>query len=259
MNIYDLVLPDEIADLPEDDTLAFAEFARIAQGRLQDRLQGLSERDEEQWYAMQEARLGYVNVLIAAGRRYKVQPFASKSVPSVKDFDYDHFKQFKSDLDHYLAQIVLDASIRGRSESVLLEGSARDRIRGYVSALRDCIDKSSMDDSMRAKLLAKLADFEGALEKRRLKLLAATLLTLEILAIPGALWATADISNRLVSQIMHVVAEAKAAEDTTRRLAPTEPPALLSPPRDDTGGFRGVRRANAPAFEPGGMDDDIPF
>jgi hypothetical protein len=262
MNIHDFLTPDEIEELPADNSLAFAEIARIANERLRDHLRGFNAQEEEHWHEMQEARLGYMNVLIAAGRRLNIEPFASQFVPSVKSFDYREFQQFKSDLDHYLAQIAFDARERGRNESVKLEGAARERIRGYIHALRDCIDKSSLDEPTRAKLLSRLADFESALENRRMKLLAVTLLTLEILALPGALWASADITNRLVSQMMQTVAEAKAVDDASRRLPLSEPPALLEPPRSEDGGFRTVARrptANAPAFEPGGMDDDIPF
>jgi len=261
MNIYDFISQEELEALPEDNRLAFAEFARLGQVRLRERLEGLDGIDEVQWLQIQEAKLGYMNVVLAAGKRYKIEPFASQSLPKVKGFNSDIYDQFKSDLDHYLAQIILDASARSRHESVELSGQSRDRIRAYIHGLRECIDKSSMDSSTKDRLYAKIAEFEAVLEKRRLSLLAATLLSVQILGVPGALWATGDVATKLISQIMQAVAEAKVAEDLTR-LPFTEAPAMLEAPRPPAIEFEGPSRRrpsqDAPAFD-SNDDSDIPF
>jgi len=71
-----------------------------------------------------------------------------------------------------------------------------------------------------------------------------------LLAIPGALWASADLAHKLVTSVMQVVAEAKSAEEETRRLAPIAAPKALSPPRIEK------PTAVSPLET---VDDDIPF
>lgn len=252
MNIYDLVLPEEIEELSDDASEAFAEFVRIAQSRYRDWVKDTAD-DEEGWHFLREARLGYVSTIIAAGKMYNVEPFSGKSVPEVRNFSSDDFDQFKSDLDHYIAQIVLDKGIRRKRDSVGIDETSRTQIRTYLSGLRECIDKADMEESMRANLLKKLADFEAVIDKKRVSLLAVTLVSVALLGAPSSVWGSADIVHRLVTSMIGVVAEAKIIEDASRKIPPIEKPALLQPPRPNIEKHKNP----APAFE--NDDDDIPF
>jgi hypothetical protein len=89
--------------------------------------------------------------------------------------------------------------------------------------------------------------FEAELEKRRLNILAVARIACELLAIPGTLWASGEVANRLITQVMQTVAEARAAEQEARQLAPMEAPKALSAPR------------SLLQSAPGEIDDDIPF
>ena len=88
-----------------------------------------------------------------------------------------------------------------------------------------------MTEAKRQGLLNKLDAFERELEKRRVGILAVTLLTFEILAIPGGTWASAEVAQKLVTNVMQVIAEAKAKEDETRQLPARDLPKALTPPR----------------------------
>ena len=110
-----------------------------------------------------------------------------------------------------------------------------------------------MTSAKREALAKKLDAFEAELEKRRLSILAVTRVAMEILALPGGVWASAELAPKLITNIMQTVAEAKAAETETRQLPPAAPPKALSAPR-------------APEPEPqrrGGfaddLDDEVPF
>lgn len=78
-------------------------------------------------------------------------------------------------------------------------------------------------------------------------MLAVTLFTFEILAIPGGTWASAEVAQKLVTNVMQVVAESKAKEDETRQLPAKDAPKVLSPPR------------TIPGTTASNLDDDIPF
>ncbi|MCK6449669.1 MAG: hypothetical protein L6R19_02230 [Alphaproteobacteria bacterium] len=150
-----------------------------------------------------------------------------------------------------MTQLLLDNSIRGKRDSVRIEPKVKDRIRGYLHALRKCVEEADLTDAKRDALLDKLREFEAELEKRRLGLLTATRFVLEILALPGGVWASAEIAQKLATNVLQVVGESKAVEDEMRRLPPVTPPAALSPPRAEV-------PAENTRSKPG-LDDDIPF
>jgi hypothetical protein len=171
-------------------------------------------------------------------------------VPHYQNFGTSDYRQFKSDVDHYVTQIMLDNSMRSRRNSVEILPASKDRIRSYVHGLRDCIEKSNMTQAKRRGLLNKLDAFERELEKRRVGILAATLLTFEILAIPGGTWASAEVAQKLVTSVMQVMAEAKAKEDEARQLPAKDVPKALTPPRTMP------EKKAAPSPD---LDDEIPF
>src|SRR6266436_511260 len=103
MNIFDFITQEEIDDLPDDDPqTAFVNFVRIAQHRLGEQAKKIDYTDQSGWEELSEARLGFMNVVIAAAKKYEIEPFASLSVPRVSNFRSEDHTQFKADLDHYL-------------------------------------------------------------------------------------------------------------------------------------------------------------
>ena len=247
MNIFDFVTQEELDDLPEDPNLAFATFVRHALRRLADRTQELEH--EASWNLLEDARHGFMNVVIAAGKRYGIEPFASMEVPRLADFNNNVHRQFRADLDHYMTQLLLDNSIRGKQDSVIIEPKTKDRIRNYLHNLKTCVENATLPEAKKAALLNKLAEFEAELEKRRLSLLAVARVTLEILALPGAVWASAEIAHKLMTNVLQTVHQAKVEEDEARRLPPVMPPAALSPPRTEKPHIQASSSLN----------DDIPF
>lgn len=250
MNIFDFITHEEIVELPEDPHLAFTAFVGHASRRLSQRTAELDGgSDQDSWHQLEEARHGFMNVVVAAAKRYKIEPFASMDVPTHKEFDLNIHRDFKSDLDHYMTQLLLDNVIRERSNSVALAPKAKDRIRAHLHGLKTCIDNANLNDARKSALLKKLADFEAELDRRRLSLLAVTRITLEVLALPGGVWATGEMVHKLTTNVLEIVAEAKAAEDESRQLAPTAQPMQLSAPR---------RQVTTWATTDD-LDDDIPF
>ncbi|CCD97769.1 hypothetical protein [Bradyrhizobium sp. STM 3809] len=249
MIIFDFITPEEIADLPDDDPQsAFTQFVKIAQKRLGERSAELQPSDESDWETLREARLGFMNVVIAAAKKYEIEPFASMDVPRVKDFGDGEHRQFRADLDHYLTQLLLDNSSRSKRESILVTAELATTIRTYVFHLRELIEKASdLDEGKRRVLLRRLTEFEAELEKKRLSLIAVSMLAITLVGAPGAIWTSADAANRLLTNILRVVGEAKSADDATRLLPPSAAPMTLTGPR------RQEKHSDR------SFDDDIPF
>jgi hypothetical protein len=253
LNIFDFIMQDEIDDLPDDDPqAAFVKFVRIAQRRLAERTTQIDSNDQSGWEELNEARLGFMNVVIAAAKKYEIEPFATLFVPRLKDFNSDEHRQFKADLDHYLTQLLLDNSSRSKRDSVLISPRLKDSIRTYIFHLRKLIESADdLDETKRHVLLRRLTDFEAELDKKRLNLLAVTVLAITLAGAPGGLWSSADAANKLLTNILRVVGEAKLADDAARRLPSSAAPMAITGPRPNEVVQRDFRQLE--------MDDDIPF
>lgn len=258
MSIFTFLDQDELDDLPEDPQIAFMTLVRNAQRCLHEETAKLNPNDQYEWQQIDELRHSFMNVVLAAAKRLEIEPFMEMEVPTLSAFREEDHRQFRADLDHYLTQLMLDNSIRNKRDSVEILPKSKDRIRTYIHNLRACLEQANMTEAKREALLKKLDQFEQELEKRRLSFLAVTRITLEVLAIPGALWASAEIANRLVANLMQVVAEAKAAEEETRQLPPIAPPKALSPPRRSLPPEPPRSPRPQPTFDTD-LDDDVPF
>jgi hypothetical protein len=253
LNIFDFITQDEIDDLSDDDPqAAFVRFVRIAQRRLGERTTQLDAQGQSGWEELNEARLGFMNVVIAAAKKYEIEPFATLTVPRLNSFGSDEHRQFKADLDHYLTQLLLDNSSRSKRESVLIPSDLKDNIRTYIFHLRKLIENADdLDETKRQVLLRRLADFEAELDRKRLNLMAVTILAITLAGAPGALWSSADAANKLLTNILRVVGEAKLADDATRQLPSSAAPMAITGPRPNEVVKDDFRRPD--------IDDDIPF
>lgn len=251
MHVFDFITPDEIDLAPEDPAFAFAELVGHAIRRLDDFTKARDLNDQDSWNEVEEARLSFMNVIVGLAKAYKIEPFASQDVPRFDSFNLNIHRQFKADLDHYITQLVVDNSLRTKRDATSIPPKIKERLQAYVNALREAIDASQLTDTKRAVLYEKLNAFEAELERRRLSLMAVAKMTIAIASVPGALWGSYEVVNRLTHQVLQAVGEAKAAEDENRQLPPLSAPAALLPPRKEEPKSRG-------GFDQD-LDDEIPF
>jgi hypothetical protein len=255
MMIFDFITQDEMDELPDDDPqAAFTRFVEIARRRLAEEIASATD-DETGWHERSEAQHGFMNVVIAAAKMFEIEPLASLSVPRATKFNSDAYRDFRSDLDHYLTQLLLSNSARAKRDSILVPVELKITIRTYLFHLRELIENDKdLGEPKRQALLRHLADFEKALEKKRLNLLAVTILAITILGAPGALWGSADAANKLLTNILRVVGEAKSADDAARQLPSAAPPLAITGPRPNEAAKGDLGRRSRSE-----MDDDIPF
>lgn len=251
MSIHNFITQEQLDNLDDDNSIAFMELVNICQRKLSDKLHQLSDNADQNWREMEDLQHSFMNVIVAAAKRFTIEPFASMEIPRIND-NLD-FRQFQSDLDHYITQLVLTNSMRSKRDSVELPQEAKDRIRSYIHGLRDCIEKSNMDEKRRNKLLDRLDELEKELEKRRANILAVAKLAFDILALPGGVWASYEIAAKLLTNMSQTVEQARIAEQASKPLLPSKPtPALSAPravpqPKPQFGGFGDD------------LDDDVPF
>ncbi len=249
MTILNFVTQDELDNLDEDPRIAFMGLVNYAQRSLSSQLAKYDPDNESEWRQREEIQQRFMNVIIASGKRYEIEPFSSTEIPKYASYKTSDYKQFESDLDHFITQLVIDNSIRSRRNSVEILPSSKDKIRSYIHGLRKCVEDANMTDSKKQKLLDSLDKFEKDLEKRRTNIIEITILSSSILGIPGATWASIDLTHKLVTNITQEFAEEKAREDKTRQINAPAQVKALSPPR-------------VPEKKPKSgwdLDDDIPF
>lgn len=255
MSILNFVNQDQLDDLDEDPKIAFMELINLAQRSLSDQVKNLDEEDRSDWAKIEELRLSFMNVVIASAKQYEIEPFLSMDVPARDQFGNHDFQQFKFDTDHYVTQLVLGNSLRARRDSVEILPKTKDTLRGYVSALRDCLEKGNLGDKKREALLKRLDALEAELEKRRVNMMAVARVAFALWAIPGATWQSYDVANKLITNLMTSVAEAKETEESQKKLPESQHPKALSPPRKEVPSLF-AKSSGALGDD---LDDDIPF
>jgi hypothetical protein len=260
MQLHEFITSEELDALPDDDAHeAFAQFVRIAQTKLSQRVANLSADDDQRsWQLCNDARHGFMNIVVAAAKKFEVEPIASIIMPRNQDYDDHTFRQFQSDLDFFVTQLVLDNRSKAKRDSVTVTTELKAKVKTYVHHLRETIEKSDLSEDKRRKLLDRLDAFEAELETRRLSLMTVTLVAIALASAPGGIWSTGEAAQRLVANIFKIVGETKNADDEARkRLVPAEKPKAIAPPRGPEQKTTHHRRASAQ--KSADMDDDIPF
>lgn len=254
------ILSEEfLAELPDDPQAAFGMVLRRADAYLAEALQAVDERENNSWYPYETAQHTAMNTIIAVAKRYEIQPFASMVVPSRKGFGSEHFTEFKVDLDHYAAQLLLDNSIRSKRDAVAIEPKIKDRLRQHIHGIKTLIDQADMPEPRRAVLHKRIADFEAALEKPRVNvvMLAGAMVAILAGAANVAQLADSQAIHKLAGTIMATIGQAKAIDEEKRELPPVQPPQAMLPPRP-ADHVAGTPKGRGKTFT-ADLDDEIPF
>ena len=222
---------------------------RLAEPRLAARASEVGARDQDNWQDYDDARHSFQSVVVSAAKKFGIEPFASIQMPLLKEHTEENYRQCRSDLTHYIAQIMLGLADRERNSSVPLQDNTRQSIKTYVVHLRDAIAKTNLPDEKKAHLHKLLDDFEQELSRKRVRIVVVASIMMAILAAPGTLVGSYDAVVRITNAIMREIGEAKAADNEQRKIS-FELPAALSPPRPR------IEHKKRPG---GDLDDEIPF
>lgn len=257
MSVMDILTEEFLAELPDDPQAAFGMVLRRADTYVAGALQAVDD-SESNWHTYETAQHTAMNTIIAVAKRYGIQPFASMIVPSRKGFESEQFTEFKVDLDHYAAQLVLDNSIRSKRDAVSIDSKIKDRLRQHVYGIKTLIDQADMPEPRRAMLHKRIADFEAELEKPRVNvvMLAGVMVAILAGATNVAQLADSPAMHKLVATIMATIGEAKAINEEKRDLPQIDPPQPLLPPRRNDYVAGPKERRNTSTTD---LDDEIPF
>jgi len=261
MSVMDILTEEFLAELPDDPHAAFGMVLRRADAYVTEALQQVDGSESGSWRVYETELHTAMNTIIAAAKRYEIQPFANMTVPPRRDFGSETFDEFKVDVDHYAAQLVLDNSIRGKRDAIVIDSNIKDRLRQHVHGIKTLIDQAAMPEPKRAVLHKRIADFEAALEKPRVNvvILAGAMVAILAGAANVATLADSATMNKLVATIMATIGQAKSIDEEKRELPSTQPPQPLLPPRPENHGFRPAPRHGPVETFTADLDDEIPF
>jgi hypothetical protein len=246
---------DDWNDLPEDKSEAFAWVVRRSSKKLDKRLVELRSEasDTDDWSPVHDAQYDFMTSMIGVAKNWEVPNFADYEIPDAYNFSAQWNRRFHSDLNHFLAQIAAGQVTRRRELSVGLDDKTKSNIRGYIHGLKGLIDTSHLSDARKAALLKKLTAFERELDGQRVSLIAVSLIAIELMGHPGAVWQSAELAHKLVSNMITALGEGKAAEDDARAAA------LPAPQIKITASPRYAEPAPVMVRESYDLNDDIPF
>jgi hypothetical protein len=258
MSVMEILTDEFLAELPDDPRAAFGMVLRRADGYVAEALQAVDEHDNGSWHTYETAQHTAMNTIIAVAKRYEIQPFANMVVPPRKGFGSEQFTEFKVDLDHYAAQLLLDNSISSKRDAIAIEPKVKDRLRQHVHGIKTLIDQADMPESRRAALHKRIADFEAALEKPRVNvvMLAGAMVAILAGSANVAQLADSQTMHKLVATIMATIGQAKAIDEEKRELPPIQPPQPLLSPR--SADYIAGRKEQRDMFA-ANLDDEIPF
>jgi hypothetical protein len=262
MSVMEILTEEFLAELPDDPQAAFGMVLRRADAYVEEALQKVDESESSSWYGYETAQHTAMNTIIAVAKRYEIEPFASMVVPPRKGFGSEQFIEFKVDLDHYAAQLVLDNSIRSKRDAVAIDPKLKGRLRQHIHAIKTLIDQEDMPEPRRAALHKKIADFEAALEKPRVNvvMLAGLLVGISTIAANVTVLADSQALNKLIGTVVAVIGQAKAADEAKRELPPVQAPQPLLPPRPADYAVPPPRSKAGPRETfTADLDDEIPF
>lgn len=173
---------------------------------------------------------------------------------------YDRGEGVISQYNDFLASVTFQTtklSLRAHSgtdhETVRLANMTRGKIELQIRRLRDMVINSDLPDYRRDGLVAKLNELTVELARPRVRFAVVMGVIAAVSVVVGeATSFLADAPSALMTISMLIGQDKEREEAETLRLE--GPPVVRRLAAPDDG-----KRPAGPAFEPGGMDDDIPF
>ena len=91
MSLLEFLDQNELDDLDEDPRMAFMQLVNAAQRSLSAKISALDPDNQNEWQKTDELRYSFMNVVVAAAKRFEIEPFQSMEVPHYSNFrDGDH-------------------------------------------------------------------------------------------------------------------------------------------------------------------------
>jgi hypothetical protein len=265
-----MISDEELAQLPEDPTLAFVEFERILRAHVDEQeLQAFKLADEgvvvPHSYSLSSHKREYINKVLAAAKAYEITALQNWSVPSAQDEVDDVYINFTADVDHFTTQVRIRNAPRNRQNSVGLDGNTKAKIHHHIEQIKTAIEKAALPEPKRDSLYDKLNRFAAEVDRARTNLQAGMAVYIEVCDGIGQGFKKLEPARKWVDSIAALLGRAKADEDSLRPMLPRpQERKQLEAPRARIEGPPAKQQTtqSGPTWDAptgGDLDDEIPF
>lgn len=243
------LIDDETLDaLPDDPGLAFVMFERACRKSLMEAI----EREDNGNFN-EAIRLDFMHDVTAAAQHFDIPEIKDFKLPASRSYQWEVFEDFNRKVRFFTTHYRLTAKAQRSRHSVELQPTHKDRIRTLVAHLKNAVDKADMPDWRKDRLRKRIADFEKALDGKRLLFAEAMVFVGLIGAGLHGIGDGAEGLGKLVHEITIAIGQSKEIQDDTRPMLPApeyRPPVYL---------IEGNDTAQSASFSRQELDDEIPF
>lgn len=238
---YELISDQEYANLPNEDGRCFVEFENICQRNMNRLLaqkmpasEALSIREQYMASVASVAQECHVPNI-----RYDPDKLGRS----------DEFERFSLAVRAEVARIRIRSRGMHNPYSVLLTDNTREKIKHYISRIRNTIEQSDLDSTLKNRLQGRLDQLTAELGNRRLSFAKTMAFLAGALAVGASSTTIAadgqkavaqivQLIDHDVAQIMQLIGHDKETEDAAALRLTPPPKALPAPPAKTAGAQR---------------------
>lgn len=232
-------MPD-FDNFPEDDEIALLQYIEEFTEQYQEDLKLYGENDDTRHVGIE-----YMNNVISAAAALEIPDFNSWRIPDWQDA-YTEINKFKLFTKSFVIRAQVKRARLVKVYSVTLDAPTKERIHSLINGIRECIERSNLDEKKRNSLYAKLNVFAADVDRARTRFDNA--MTFIIAAADTAKKAGESLNpiNELLKRINELLGHAKDLEGDIKLPPPIERKRLEPPKKIE------------PTFSRD-LDEDIPF
>lgn len=234
-------------DLSEDPELAFVFLERQFRAEAEQSIAEYRNNDSDST----EVQLRYMSQTLAARSELSLDILTEWTLPPARDMDYNIYTDFKRDVDHFRTAIRIRNTRRIRGYSVLLDVTAKRKIRHHLQQVREIVETLELEQWKRESLFEKINAVDADLDKERSSLAKYGALVAEASGIfgdaVGEMAVKAEPARKFLETIGFLIWGAEMQE-RSKQLPSPEKPKQIEPPKKT----KPMGRRSLP-------DDEIPF
>lgn len=234
-------------DLHDDPELAFIELESTYRGEMQSKIEKIKGGYIGVYY------IEYINRTLAAARALDLDILKDWKVPNREDDIDRSFEQFSLDVEFFIVQIQVRHGKRRKTYSVLIDHPTKEKIRHYISYIKDIIDKSDLPPRKREAIYSKINALLSEIERDRTRYEVIMDFILETSDVIEESSQKLNPLRKFIDSLTKLINSARQAGDEIKQIPGPSSRKKLEPPREDKSSS--TKKQNT--WE--NLDDDIPF
>jgi hypothetical protein len=169
--------------------------------------------------------------------------FGTTEIPSIETVDFQTYQNFSKRVKHFRTRLEIRHGRRAQGYSVQFDTTTRAKLHHLLRQIRSIFEKIEVGESKREALVARLADLEIEVDRRRTRFEAYAALAIEVADVAGEVVERSKILD-VLDAVARLFGVAKK-EEAQRRLPPPSKPKQIEHHKG--------------SVDTSTMDDDIPF